>query len=57
MLRHDSSEYEGSKGAIETALRQKGIREWYDQADFDWYPEFRALVDSIIENIDSDTAA
>jgi hypothetical protein len=57
MLRHDPSEYEGSKRTIETALRQKGIREWFDQADVDWYPEFRALVHSIIENIDADPSA
>jgi hypothetical protein len=55
-LDYDPSDYEGSKRTIESALRQPGIREWYEETDFDWYPEFQALVQSLIKKIESESA-
>jgi hypothetical protein len=55
-LNHDPSNYEGSKRTIESALRQPGIREFYEEAEFDWYPEFQTLVKSIVKKIESESA-
>ena len=38
------------------AMVQPGIREWYEETDFDWYPEFLTLVQSIVKKIESESA-
>jgi hypothetical protein len=56
-FRHDPDGYAGAERYIESLLRRKGIREWLDDVETDWRPEFRALVQSITERIDSDEDA
>jgi poly(3-hydroxyalkanoate) synthetase len=57
VLRNDPADFRGNERMLESMFRQKGIREWLDKNEPDWRPEFSALVRSIVEKIDADTAA
>lgn len=52
LFRHDPDEHAGPTRFLERWCRMQGFREWLDQADPDWRPEFRELVRSTIEKID-----
>ena len=52
MFRHDPEDYAGAAPYIEHVLRKPGVREWLDQAETDWRPEFREMIQAAIERID-----
>ncbi|MCB0256652.1 MAG: hypothetical protein KDI55_23270 [Anaerolineae bacterium] len=52
MFRHDPENYAGAVPFIEQSLRKPGIREWLDQVQTDWRPEFREMIQATIERID-----
>lgn len=52
LFNHHPDEYAGTVHLLEKSLRSRGIREWLDQAETDWRPEFRELMQAAIERID-----
>ena len=53
----DPEGYVGPTRMLEQSLQLLGVREWLNQVETDWRPEFRAWVESAIERIDREKAS
>ena len=52
LFSHDPENHEGATKRLDQSLRMQGVRDWLDQNEVDWRPEFREWIESAIERID-----
>ena len=50
-VEHDPQKFEGSQRMLDEILLNPGVREWLEENEPDWRPEFRKLVDLRLEAI------
>lgn len=50
--KHDPQDFEGTEKVIDEILVNPGAREWLRQANPDWRPEFKALVENRLQLIE-----